>query len=158
MENSSKTQTKNVHNILAHSYSVYLLALFAGVFLDIIFPIRVFSENMVVFGAIFLIVASVLIVWAQNTSRVLHHVKRGKEKLETVDFCRGPYCVSRSPTHWGLFLLIMSFGFLLNSILTIIAGAVAFFVSRGFFLKKEENILTQKYGEEYLKYKKQVKL
>jgi len=88
----------------------------------------------------------------------LRRMKQDKEKLETVDFFRGPYCVSRSPTHWGLFLLVVSLGFLLNSVLIIVVGIIAFLVSKGVFLRREENLLVQKYGEEYLKYKKQVKL
>ena len=158
MENSPKTQPKTVHNILAYSYSIYLFALVAGVFLDVLFPIRVFSENISVLGMILLIIASALVVWAQNTSRALRRMKQDKEKLETTDFCRGPYCVSRSPTHWGLFLLVVSLGFLLNSVLIIVVGIIAFLVSKGVFLRREENLLVQKYGEEYLKYKKQVKL
>lgn len=143
-----------VHNILAHSYSFYLFLFLFGFFLDLVFPIKIFNDStMLPIGFVFLIFASLLIIWAQNTSRALD--KKDGIKKET--FCRGPYCYTRSPTHWGLFLLMLGFGVLINAFFVILLTCISFFITKFFFLKKEESILAEKYGAPYLEYKKLVK-
>lgn len=158
MTDSPKTQPETIHHILAHSYSFYLIALVAGIVLDTLFNVRVFSEDAQAFGMVIIIVASLLIVWAQSTSSKLRRVRNEKGRLETADFCRGPYCVSRIPTHWGLALMLAGFGLTINSIFVVAAAVVIFIITKRVFVKKEENILAQKYGEEYLKYKKRVRI
>src|SRR3989344_3474501 len=83
------SQSKHtVHHVLAHSYSFYFFAFLLGVFLDLFFPIRVFSNSfMVPLGIIFLVLASILILWAQKTSRDF----RKEENIKKETFCRGPY-------------------------------------------------------------------
>lgn len=143
-----------VHHILAHSYSFYFLLFLFGFFLDLIFPIKIFhSSAMIQTGFLFLVLASALIIWAQNTSRVLD--KTNGVKKET--FCKGPYCYTRSPTHWGLFFLMLGFGILINAFFVVVLTFVAFIVTKFVFLRREESILAKKYGAPYLEYKKLVK-
>lgn len=162
MENMEEKKTNvrpsTVHDVLAHSYSIYLVALAVGVILDVFFKFRPFSENARLPGLVIIAAASGLIVWAQNSSRALRRARQNKERLETRDFCRGPYCVSRSPTHWGLVLLVVGFSLVINSAFVLAAGILAFILTRSVFLSEEEKMLAQKYGEEYLRYKKQVRL
>lgn len=142
-----------VHHILAHSYFSFFLLFLFGVFLDLVFPIKIFQGSDIrLFGFIFLFLASVLIVWAQMTSRNLK-----KENLTKDTFCRGPYCYTRSPTHWGLFFLTLGFGFVANAGFVVLCTIISFLVTKLTFLKKEERILAEKYGAPYLEYKKQVK-
>lgn len=142
-----------VHHTLAHSYSVYFLFLLGGVFLDLIFPVRVFkSDIMVVLGLVFLTLATLLIFWAQHTSRNLKI-----DSLKKESFCKGPYCYTRTPTHWGLFFLTLGFGFVLNAFFVILFTLVSFFITKYTFLRREERILAHRYGEPYLEYKKSVR-
>jgi protein-S-isoprenylcysteine O-methyltransferase Ste14 len=46
---------------------------------------------------------------------------------------------------------------LVNSFFVVLFALIAFFVSRLFFIKKEEQLLEKKYGAPYLEYKKTVK-
>ncbi len=143
-----------VHHVLAHSYSFYLFLFLVAVFLDTMFPIRIFkSSYMVPMGFVILILASLLILWAQRTSRDLQIHNLTKET-----FCKGPYCYTRSPTHWGLFFLVFGFGVVANAVYIIIFSLVSLIVTRVFFLRKEESLLASKYGEPYLEYQKEVKL
>jgi|SRR3989344_868420 len=143
-----------VHHVLAHSYSFYFLFLLLGVFLDLFFPIRIFNNSiMVPVGVLLLIMASLLILWAQKTSRDF----RKEENINKETFCRGPYCYTRSPTHWGLFLLMLGFGVVINAVFIILFTIISFIVTKLVFLKKEESILADKYGTPYLEYKKSVK-
>lgn len=145
----------NIHRILAHSYTLYFFALLAGLLLDFIFPLRLFKNPLMVYVGIGLIIISTLLVlWAQKTSRILDKEK----EVSKENFCRGPYCYTRSPTHWGLSLMVLGFGILANATFVVIATVIAFFITKSVFLRREEKILSQKYGAPYDEYKKSVKL
>ena len=148
-------RNKAVHKILAHSYFFYFLMFLSGVLLDLLFPVKIFnSPLMLFFGLTLIIFSSVLILWAQMTSRDLVNAK---EDINTETFCKGPYCFTRSPTHWGLFFLILGFGIVANAFFIILFTLVSFFTTKFIFLRKEEIILAEKYGAPYLEYKKKVK-
>lgn len=152
--NSNAVPKHTVHVTLAHSYFWYLLPLVLAVFLDMLYPIRVFHDGWAqILGAIFLIVATFLIYWAQVSS----HQLRKTESITKESFCRGPYCYTRTPTHWGIFLLVLSLGLILNAFFVMLFTLVSFLITKIFFVKKQEAILEQKYGAPYLEYKKIVK-
>jgi protein-S-isoprenylcysteine O-methyltransferase Ste14 len=142
-----------VHRVLAHSYSVYFLFLLIGIFLDLIFNFRIFTSPFVPYiGVLLLVLGTFLIFWAQGTSRNLK-----KENLSKETFCDGPYRYSRTPTNFGLFLLVLGFGIVVHSPFIILLDLAAFFIAKCIFLKKEETILAEKYGAPYLEYKESVK-
>ena len=148
-----KLREGRVHQILAHSYALYLLALIGGLFLDFLFPVKFFKSSiMIVVGFVFLIPASLLIFWAQKTS---HNLKMENVTVET--FCRGPYCYTRSPTHWGLLFLILGFGVIVGAPFLLVSTILAFIVNKFVFVSKMESHLLNKYGEPYSEYKKIVK-
>jgi len=147
-------QHKNkVHIVLAHSYSVYLSLFLVGVFLDLVFNLKILNFTFVVpIGIALIFLASLLILWAQRTSRNLK-----KENLTKETFCKGPYSFTRSPTHWGLFFLTLGFGLIVNAIFIVISTIISFAITKFIYLKKEETILEKKYGAPYIEYKKSVK-
>jgi protein-S-isoprenylcysteine O-methyltransferase Ste14 len=147
--------TNKIHATLAHSYSSYFLFLLLGIALDIIFPFRLFREPAVMaLGLVFLVLASGLILWAQHTTRNLHE----GQSLAKEAFCRGPYCYTRTPTHWGLFLLTLGLGIVLNAFFVVLTTTLSFLLSRTVFLKRYEQALVEKYGSPYLEYQKDVRL
>lgn len=153
-EKKEKRKKNIVHRILAHSYFFYFLSFLIAVSLDIIFPIKIFHNTIMVFVGLFLLVfASILILWAQKTSLDL----KNKEEIKRESFCHGPYCYTRTPTHWGLFLLMLGFGFLINALFVIIFTIFSLFVTKLVFLKKQEHAMVNKYGTAYEEYKKLVK-
>ena len=142
-----------VHRILAHSYSFYLIAFLLGLFFDFLFPVKLFEAYSVIpLGFIFIILASMLIYWAQMTSLRL---EKGHVSKET--FCHGPYCYTRSPTHWGLFLLLLGFGFINNAFFIVMFTLISFLITKLVFIKKQEAVLAHKYGAPYLEYQKTVR-
>lgn len=147
--------THVVHKTLAHSYVVYFFILVVGVFLDIMFPIRVFpSSVMVSIGFLLLILASALIWWAQRSSGDLLK----KEEVDVEHFFRGPYRYTRTPTHWGLFFLALGFGFVAHAFFVIVLTIISFIVTKSTFVKKQEALLEEKFGAPYREYKNKVKL
>ena len=152
MENQVKTSS--VHRVLAHSYTVYFLLLLASVCLDIVFPFKIFAGSVMKYtGVMFILLGTIVVFWAQRTSRHL-----AKENLSHHSFRGGPYRYSRSPTHWGLFFLMLGFGVVANALFVFLATLFSFLITRFVFLVKEEKILEQKYGPHYAEYKKSVKL
>ncbi|HBB54045.1 TPA: hypothetical protein DEQ22_01795 [Candidatus Nomurabacteria bacterium] len=154
MANSGENQHKhNVHKVLAHSYSMYFVLFLVGVTLDLIFKIKIFiSSFMAPMGAFLLIFGSILILWAQLTSRNLK-----KENISKETFCHGPYCFTRTPTNSGLFSLMFGFGIITNSFFVVLSALLSFIIGKFVFLNKEEKILVEKYGTPYLEYKKTVR-
>ncbi len=151
---SSTNKIESVHKVLAHSYAAHFLFFLAGVCLDLIFNLRVFkSPSVAVWGLVFLTAGTLLIVWAQKTSRNLK-----KEIITRETFVHGPYKYTRSPTHWGLFLISLGFGMVINAFFVMIFSLIAFIFTKATFLNKEEKILALKYGAPYVEYKKSVKL
>ncbi len=155
METQNINIHKNkVHKILAHSYTFYLILFLIGVCLDILFKFRIFLNPLFVpIGIVLLILGNFLIIWAQKTSRDLNI-----ENLSKETFYKGPYRYTRSPTHWGLFMLVLGFGIIANALFVILSTLISFLISRFIFLKKQEDVLALKYGASYLEYKKSVKL
>jgi protein-S-isoprenylcysteine O-methyltransferase Ste14 len=153
MEIKTEIIKSKVHRILAHSYMVYLIALFFGLIFSAIWPFPIFnSEILAVISAIFLFLSSLLIFWAQKSSREFT-----KENLTKESFMKGPYRFTRNPTNIGLFFSMICFSIIVNSIFSVLFTFVAFLLSLLIFLKKEEDFLANKYGIPYLEYKKIVK-
>jgi protein-S-isoprenylcysteine O-methyltransferase Ste14 len=142
-----------VHGILAHSYLFYFVSFLFGLFLDFMFPVQ-FYEKVVMapIGAIFLVFGTLLIFWAQKSSHKLQ-----KENIIKETFCCGPYRYTRSPTHFGLFFLMLGFGIIVNALFVIIFTIISFFITKFIFLKREEKILVEKYGAPYVEYQKSVR-
>ena len=155
MEPEDKNTSKlSVHRVLAHSYTMYFVLFLIGVTLDLIFRLKIFRTSiMVPTGFFFLVLATVIILWAQKTGRDLRKVK----EVKTEHFCRGPYCYTRSPTHWGLFFMMLGFGIMANAVFVILFTLISFIIAKLVFLDKEETILEEKYGAPYQEYKKLVK-
>ena len=149
MENKNK-----VHKILVKSYLFYFTFFLVGIILDYLFPMKIFQNSMIEFiGFVLMALATLLIFWAQKTTRNLD-----KENLTKNTFMCGPYKYTRLPTHWGLSFLIFGFGLTINAFFVVVTTIISYFFTKFFILKKEENILIRKYGEPYLEYKKSVSL
>jgi protein-S-isoprenylcysteine O-methyltransferase Ste14 len=142
-----------VHKILAHSYFFYFVSFLVGLFFDFIFPLKIFKDfSFSYIGILFLIFGTILIFWAQKVSHELQ-----KEDINKKTFCRGPYRYTRSPTHLGLFFLMLGFGVVINSFFIVFFSLISFFITKFVFIRRQEKILSEKYGVPYLEYKKLVK-
>ena len=148
-----------VHIVLAHSYIVFFASFLIGFLIDLFWPTRLSVPYLQETGFFLLIIGTAIIFWAQEASHQLS-VKRicTADGICADDFSKGPYKFIRSPTHLGLFLMIIGAGFLFNSISITCMTLVAFFLTRSFFIPKQEALLEEKYGEHYLTYKAKVKM
>jgi protein-S-isoprenylcysteine O-methyltransferase Ste14 len=145
-----------VHLVLSHSYTVFLLAVILGVIFDIFIPTSYFGNYIFQYvGLVLVILGSLLIYWAQKTTNCTK-----KEEIEKGvlirDFARGPYKYSRNPTHIGLTIMALGLGLIINSVFSVAFVVVAFLITKIFFVKKEEELLEKRYGDDYCNYKKKV--
>jgi protein-S-isoprenylcysteine O-methyltransferase Ste14 len=152
--NQKYPRTYRVHKILAHSYTLYFVLFLVGVYLDIIFRFKIFTNYVILpVGFVFLVFATFLIIWAQKSSRNLDVANLSRET-----FLKGPYRYTRSPTHWGLFFLMLGFGIIANAVFVVLSTLISFIISRLVFLPRQEKVLAEKYGEPYLEYQKSVNM
>jgi len=153
--NTTKPAVKRtVHHVLTHSYSVFLFSILVAIILDSFFPIRILPQYITNnLGIFFLVVAPILIYWAQSTSG---RIKDIKEPMTSAHFKHGPYKYTRGPTHLGLALLLIGLGILTNSVFIIGGAIVAYVISKKIFMKEQEELLANSYGEEYRKYQQEV--
>ena len=134
---------------------VQFVGVLLGVFLEFIFPTKLFPETTArVLGTIFILLATVLILWSQKVSADF----RSSEKNGVVkNFSKGPYRWSDNPTSFSLALLVVGFGFLMNSLMIVILSAIGYLLSYKIYGSRKEKIMFEKYKDEYVDYKKKIK-
>jgi protein-S-isoprenylcysteine O-methyltransferase Ste14 len=155
MENDNKNcvQKQSIHQVLAHSYATHLILFLVGAILDLIFNFKFFYGSLLApLGISFLIFGTLLVFWAQKTSRNLN-----KSNISPETFRQGPYRYTRVPTNFGLFFLVFGFGLIINAFFVVLSALISFFISKFIFLEKQEKLLALKYGAPYLEYKKIVR-
>jgi len=152
--NNNITIKHSVHQTLAHSYFLHFFALILGVILDLIFHVKLFHNSiMMPIGFFLLLLATFIIIWAQMTTKDL-----GEKEVTKEHFSKGPYCYTRTPTHYGLFILILGFGFIMNAFFIIILSIFSMVLGKSVLLKKYEDNMLHKFGSAYEEYKKKVKI
>ncbi len=146
----------NVNTIMSFGTLIYLAAIFFGGLFHFFYPTEVTSDPSVVnVGLALILLATGIIFWAAASARKLVRDMALSASVEV--FKTGAYGYTRNPTYLGLFLLIIGFGFLANSLPIIIAAIIAFIFIRFTTLKKEEQALEDKFGEVYRQYKSEIR-
>lgn len=149
-----RLERESVHWILAHAYAMYFALFLIGISLDLVFKFRIFTNSvMVPIGATLVVLSTFLILWAEKSS----HELRKDTNISKEAFCRGPYCYTRTPTHWGLFFLMLGFGIMINAFFVILSTIISFLIAKFVFQGRAEKILERKYGVHYTEYKKSVR-
>ncbi len=145
-----------VHVILSQSYTIYFLAIVLGVAFDVIFSFKFFSNQIFsTLGLVMIVLGSILIYWAQSTTT--YSKSETKQNRDVNFFSRGPYKYTRNPTNFAVALMSLGLGFIINSLFTIIFIIVTYLISRFIFIKMQEDILKERYGDVYEEYRKSVK-
>ena len=149
-----QNRAKTIHVVLAYSYTTYFLAFLIGIIADIIYPWHFLYGRIQIIGVVLIFFATFIIFWAQETSRKFGKKASKGQIVCSDDFRRGPYRFTRGPTHTGLALLLLGFGFIFSSVWIVITTAIAFCLAQTIFLREMEDFLEKRYGELYKQYKK----
>ncbi len=153
-------KTNLIHIVLGHSYLVYFASILIGLAIDIGWQYHLEQTLLTgIVGWVLIVVGPAIVYWAQHSS-----VKLAVKRICDVhgicpdDFRKGPYAFTRSPTNFGLFLMIIGLGFILSSVSVVVTTIIAFLLTRYVFIRKEEQLLEEKYGDAYRDYKSQVRI
>jgi len=142
-----------IHYILSGGYILFLVAFLLGISFSLIFPNKILDTPYVKYiGYFFIIIGPILIYWAQSTSKAL-----SKNPPLIPTFRNGPYKYIRTPTYSGILIMMFGYSLIIQSIYTFIFLIIAVILSKHFILKKQDKILSDRYGEHFDKYKKEVK-
>jgi protein-S-isoprenylcysteine O-methyltransferase Ste14 len=149
-----------VHTVLGHSYIFFFFSLLVGFLLDLVIPLRFDGLWAEWLGLFFIVVGPMVIFWAQQTSQKMHTkvICNLDSKICEDDFFQGPYKFTRSPTHLGIFIMLIGLGLIMFSTWIITTTMVSYFITRYIFIHKEEKLLEEKYGDAYLVYKSRVRI
>ena len=157
MDTTTEIKKGNIHTILAYSYGVYFGAFMLGVLAYFLFPPKPAGVNLGILGILILGLGTLLVFWAQTTSRASRHKRHEDGDEKGSEFALGPYKITRSPTHLGIALMLVAFALLMNSVIALIISLLAYVVTRNNFITKEEALLSKKYGKSYEAYKNKVR-
>lgn len=156
MGKEDRVYKKIVHVLLVHGYLMFFVAIILGAIVDLFSGVK-FSQDIVYqqIGVVMIMLGTVLVYFAQSSSGRAGKIK--KEEANVEGFKYGPYKYFHHPTYLGLFIMTLGLGLTLNSPASIILVFVAHLLIKFVFIKKEERILEEKYGEIFTSYKKKGK-
>lgn len=141
---------KSVHIILSESYLTFIILFIPAMLLDTYFKLdTLVHKNLAIIGWILLFLAPLLIYWAQKTSSAFKKAYEGGTPITPSFFMHGPYRVTRRPTHLGITMLFVGFALVVASPFALMSALIAHLVTQMNFIKREECILLEKYGEPY---------
>jgi len=145
-----------VHVLLSQDYAIFFLAVVLGVTFDIFFKAHFFKGVIYEYIGLFLMVfGSLVVFWAQRTTRLVG--KKISDNRDVSFFLNGPYKYTRNPTNFGLTLSVLGLALLIHSLFSVIFMIMAYIVSRFFFIKRQDAILKERYGDIFEEYTKKVK-
>ena len=94
-----------------------------------------------------------LIEFYKNSTSIDPHKPQKASKLVT----GGIYSISRNPMYVGLLFILMGYGFYLGNVLTFLLLPLFVSYMNSYQVKPEERAMEEKFGEEYVRYKKEVR-
>lgn len=124
------------------------------------FPTDIIPQPFNLVGLLLVPVGFLLIIWANYT--LLHIGKIGLRAREPMQkpsnlVLAGPYRFSRNPLYFGVLLVLLGLVIVWSSVVTAILTILVYIIFRNGFIKKEEMILEEEFGDEYRDFKKRVK-
>ena len=145
---------ESILGLVVYSPIIYFLLFLVGFVSHLYYPIYLPKKEILMpVGFILIFIAPLLIFWAQHSiKKFVAHQKEGNTIFHV-----GPYKYSRNPTYLGLALLTLGFSFVSLSFMVLVSTIVSFHIVNFFVVKKEEELMHKKYGEDYTKYKTDVR-
>jgi protein-S-isoprenylcysteine O-methyltransferase Ste14 len=123
------------------------------------FPPDLIPQPFNLIGLLLIPVGFLLIIWANYT--LLHIGKislRNREPMQRPSslVLVGPYRFTRNPIYFGCLLGLLGLVIVWSSVVIAVLTIPVYIIFRNVFIKKEEMILEEEFGDEYRKFKKRV--
>ncbi|MDG1707833.1 MAG: isoprenylcysteine carboxylmethyltransferase family protein [Emcibacteraceae bacterium] len=143
--------------IVTHPPVFYIVAAIIGVRIDYLFPLSFGSNAMLGNAGIIIFVLGLIIallsfkIFASNKQSPSVHASASKV------YQSGVYAYSRNPIYFGIMLwLVAAALYFDNAWLLIVTVPLILFMNKA-VIEKEEAYLANKFGDDYLDYKKKVR-
>jgi protein-S-isoprenylcysteine O-methyltransferase Ste14 len=139
----------------------YIFDVSTQVLVDVFtFPADIITQPYNLVGIPLIPVGMFLIIWANYA--LLHIGKIGLRDREPMQkpsnlVLAGPYRYSRNPLYFGGLLILLGLVIVWSSVLTAFLTILVYIIFRYMFIKKEELILEEEFGDQYREFKKRVK-
>ncbi len=136
---------------------VYFLgALLLMVGLHYVLPLTEWIRDFIRYSGITLIVIGVaMAVWGARAFAKAGTPVKPFETTTTL-VTHGLYRFTRNPMYLGMVLVLLGTGFLLGSLTPLLVIPIFMWLINSVFIKAEEDVLEELFGDEYLEYKKKV--
>ncbi len=134
----------------------FLAALLLMLGLHYLLPLTEWIREFIRYAGITLIVLGVAIAaWG---SRAFDKAGTPVKPFETTTMLvtHGLYRFTRNPMYLGMVLVLLGTGFLLGSLTPLLVIPVFVWLINSVFIKAEEDMLEELFGDQYLEYKKKV--
>ena len=139
---------------------LYIFDIDEQILVDIFtFPADIIPQPYNLVGLLLIPVGFLLIIWANYA--LLHIGKIGLRNREPMQkpsnlVLAGPYRFSRNPLYLGGLLALLGLVIVWSSVDTAILTILVYIIFKYLFIKKEELILEEEFGDEYRDFKKRV--
>lgn len=137
--------------------SYWLLALVLSIVLHLVLPVtQVIPPPWQWLGLVLVVVGGVVTIWTDQMFKRAQTTVKPHETPSTL-ITRGPYRFSRHPMYAFMALNLLGASVFLGS-LTAFVGPALFLVSVELvFIPKEEETMAEAFGDEYVKYRRNVR-
>ena len=131
------------------------------ILVDIVtFPADIIPQPYNLIGLLLIPGGLILIIWANYV--LLHIGKIGLRNREPMQrpstlVLAGPFRFTRNPIYLGNLLMLLGLIIVWSSVVTAILTVLVYIIFRYLFIKKEEGILEEEFGEEYREFKARVR-
>ncbi len=139
----------------------YILDISTQVLVDVFtFPADIIPPPFSLIGILLIPVGMLLVIWANYA--LLHIGKIGLRDREPMQrpstlVLVGPFRFTRNPIYLGCLLMMLGLVIVWSSVVTAFLLIVVYIIIRHIFIKREETILEEEFGDEYRDFKKRVR-
>ncbi len=150
------SQDKNsISEISSYSFFVYLIFLLAGLFIELFFfSQKLLSSHIALYvGVGLMTVSSIVILWAGHSSYQYRKNSDKYDELGHQHLIMGVFRFTRNPYYLSLGTLMIGLSLVINSLAIFALAVLSFLVVNSWFIPKEEEVLRERHGEHFDKYK-----
>ena len=148
---------RDTAGVIAPPPLIYLGSLILGLLLNRKFPAPLLPRGVArIFGGTFLSGGVLLVGWFIRTMRSAGTPVSTREPVSNL-VTTGPFRYTRNPGYLGLAMIYSGISFLANTRWAVLFLPATLLVIQRGVIEREEQYLERKFGEEYLRYKEQVR-
>jgi protein-S-isoprenylcysteine O-methyltransferase Ste14 len=135
----------------------FMVTIILQVLIHFAFPflrLLLFPENLI--GIIFIVAGTVLNISADRAFKEANSTVKPFEESSQL-MTQGVFKISRNPMYFGMFLVLIGIAAILGSLIPFILSFIFAWIMKRRFILIEEKMLLEKFGNEWLFYKNDVR-